>query len=211
MVDPTLFRGEIVEALVGRVKQAGVAMTWYARMFPAAAGHVLRFQSEVGFESLLSVDDDLATVARVIGQSPALSVPACVLRGVARRVERLPADVATAVVSMYSWGRLNYTDHSFARMLGHDEVRIKNALVSAGLATVGRLQRCARVARVYAQLVEPGRPVSVCAEHGGFGTGRTLSAQVREFAGLAPRRAVRELNAEVFADRLVRAITVPAA
>jgi hypothetical protein len=159
---------------------------------------------------LLSDDNDPATLARVIRQSSDLSVPARVLSGVARRLERLPQDLATAVVSMYSWGRLDFTDHTFARSLGHGEAAIRGALTSAGLASVGRLLRCARVARTYSALAERRRRLPVIAAAFGFGTDRTLANHVRDCTGLPPRRAVRDLNAGAFAARLVSTIVLRA-
>jgi hypothetical protein len=206
VADPTLFREEVVEGLVDRVMRSGVAMTWYSRLSPAAAGRVLRFQADVGFECLLSDDDDPATLVRVIGQSPELSVPARVLGGVARRLERLPQDLATAVVSIFSWGPLDFTDHTFARSLGHGEAAIRSKLTSAGLASVGRMQRCARVARTYSALAERRQRLPVIAAAFGFGTDRTLAAHVREFTGYPPRRAVRALDPKAFAARLIAAI-----
>jgi hypothetical protein len=162
--------------------------------------------SGIGVHEVLlrNVDDDPAAIRRRLETLGAPAPPARVLAGLAEHLGELPAQLQGVTVPLFCAGPVPRWADDVARAAGIPRRSIDRWMSRAGLAGTATLLDVARLARVWAPIVDRGLPPAEVAVTGGFRRARMLAGHARRIVDCSPTLLGTRLTADEFVRRLVR-------
>lgn len=198
VVDPAMRDASHADALeVLIVRNPAVPVVVYTTLAPTAMRLVVRL-ARVGVQHVVlnRFDDEPRRFLALIERVPTQPLAELMLQELAEPLRSLPIVVARAIEQLFRSGARVRGAPELARMAGVVPRTLYRQLAPTGLQP-RPLIICARLLRAYVLLQGPDARLKEVAVKLGYADPGLLSAQLREWTGLAPRDIRRELDAAV--------------
>jgi transcriptional regulator GlxA family with amidase domain len=158
---------------------------------------------------LRGIDDDAGSLRAIVRAGGATSATTMLLHRLAKPLGCLPPDLQLRCTSMLGGVAIPGSVMEFAAG-GHLNTRtMQRHFLEAGLGTPSHFLRVMRVVRTWDLLKDRTTPMREVAKACGFPSEKALRTQFSMCISCPPRRAIRQLTAESFVDRLMDALTRP--
>lgn len=176
----------------------------YAPLLPCAIGRVLVLSAHGSLDVMFrGVDDDPATVRHRLATLGRPEPPARVLGTLAARIEQLPAPLQGATMPLFCAGHVPRWADEMAHRANVPRRSMDRWMSRAGLAGTAALLDTARLAHVWAPLVEHKVALGDVAQQHGYRRVRMLAVHARRIVGISPLHFGTRLSVDEFVGRLV--------
>jgi AraC-like DNA-binding protein len=214
IVDPSMQQGASIEA-IEEVAAAypSLPVIVYTTLSPAAMRYVVRLaRAGVQHVVLNRFDDEPRRFLELIERVPAYPFAELMLQELAEPLGELPVVVVRAIEQLFRSPAQVRTVHELASLAGMIPRTLYRHLMPLGLQP-RHLLVCARLLRMYTLLRGPGVRMKEIAVKLGYADPDSLSEQLREWTGYAPKELRRNLAPDSFvrllANHLLRVAVEP--
>ncbi|MDQ8165436.1 MAG: hypothetical protein P3A28_06725 [Gemmatimonadota bacterium] len=175
----------------------------YAPLSPAHAPRLVQ-ASAVGVHEMLlrDVDDDPVTVRRRLESLRMPEPPAAVLSLIAPRMVTLPAMLQSVIVPLFCAARIPRWVDGVAQAAGMPRRSIDRWMARAEIGGTATLLDVARLARVWAPLVDRHESAAEVAVSHGYRRVRILADHTARIVGVSPSAVGVSLSRKAFVERL---------
>ena len=205
VIDPNRFSTEEWARAGELLARTEVPVLLYARLDQHSVQRVVAASAAGVHEVLLrEVDDDPSAIRRRLETLLRPPAPAQVLSRIAPRISALPPVLQATILSLFCAAPVPRWAEEVARDSTMSRRSVDRWMEFAGLSGTATVLDVARLARVWAPIVEHKIPAAEVAVRGGYGRLRMLALHSRKIVGASPTLLAHELTEPVFVERLTR-------
>lgn len=207
VVDPVRGRPGVMEMLGVGLETGDFPVLLYTPLDGSSIRDILELQRRSAADVLFCVHDEHPKyLRRAIDRMGLETAASLVLQELSPDFARLPAQLGAACVGLFGGVRIPETvSEFFAR--GDVTERTGNRWMGrARLRGAERLLGCARFVVTWDEIRDPESNLADVAERAGIGTERALYDAYRDYSGLPPRRAGRDLRTSEIVARAASAV-----
>jgi AraC-like DNA-binding protein len=205
VVDPVGFDNEEWERAQRIISMPLMPVLIYARLDQESVQRVVA-ASAVGVHEVLlrELDDDPIALRRRLETLRKPPAPAQVLSRLAGRISALPPLLQRATLPLFCAAPIPRWADEMARAAHMSRRSVDRWMGHAGLAGTASVLDVARLARVWAPIVDEKIPVATVALRGGYKRLRLLALHTRRLVGASPTSLEGDMNQAEFVSRLTR-------
>jgi hypothetical protein len=209
VVDPFRGRPGVIETLAAALESGDFPVLLYTSLDGSRVREVLELQQRSGADVLFCVHDEQPEyLRRAIDRIGAVSLAPLLLRELAPEFNQLPDQLGARCAGLFGgWGIPKTTSEFFAYSRVNERTGIR-WMKRARLRGTEDLLRCARLVLTWEDVRDPASNLADVALRAGIGTERALYNAYRNYCGLPPRRAARDLPTAELAIRAASAMRV---
>jgi hypothetical protein len=205
ILDPSGLSDDFLALVAVGTTRAGGRLIAYAKLERSTCRQLATMVDAVlPILVLAETDDDIPRLrAHLIAEFE--SVPALVLRGLAKRLARLRPELGERTAGLFAGAPIPATTAEFATSLGATEKQVWSWYRGQRMSSTNDFLHGAKVARAY-DLARSGQPVASAWERADFGSERAMRDQFHRFVDSPPTHACRSLLPQEMARALVVAL-----
>jgi hypothetical protein len=206
VIDPIRGRQAAIETLITGIEAGDFPVLLYTPLDARKVNEILDVQRRTGADILFFGRDDQAEhLRRAVDRMGTRSAASLLLQELAPEFRRLPMQLGAPCTGLFGGLSIPETvSELFA--LASVEVRTGNRWMNrAKLRGAERVLACARLMLTWDDVRDPASNLAHVAARAGIGSERALYNAYRDYSGLPPRRAARDLRTAELAARVASA------
>jgi hypothetical protein len=209
VIDPRLIPPARLESLIHALRLAGAPLLAHTALTSAAMRALLAVSRAGVREVLISgVDDDPASIRRVLDLLTGESLGGRVLSCLAPSLAAMPDTLRAAVTAMFLRPDAADTPHRLAGRAGITRRSLDRWVARSGLASARLLVAAPKLLIAYGQLRRAELSMASVAARAGYGSARSLERQCEALLGMRPAVLRTRLTPEAFAQALARGLVL---
>lgn len=202
VLDPDLLTPADFDHFVGAVTDSATPMILYTGLNSAVAHRVVQLAERSTVELVFRGLEDVPLITHKLANLVRPSIPALLLTRAASRLRPMPETLQFAAIGLFGNGPLPRWVNGLADATGMGRRTVDRWMYRVGINGAATLLDIARLARVWAPLVEENRPLVEIAESFGYGRLRLFASHTKRLVNAMPDQLGTVVSRTQFVDRL---------